>query len=246
MSLTKTIAVSAVAHAAFLGGIVALKPPEKKSTESIGVMMTEKKKPKKEEEEKPKPIEAPPEVLHQKTTFKAPPKPAEAPPPEPAPQQHAALAAAPDFGISMSGMAGPGGAGIGIGVPVGPGGGASKGVSQLAAPPPKEKSFGTVKEALAGDSPCGEELVKPKPQGFAQPQYTDEARSAEIEGRVKLKLTVDAQGNVSDVQVMSGLGHGLDESSIATARRIKFAPGTACSKPVSASFIITFRFALGE
>lgn len=245
MSLTKTIVVSAVAHAAFLGGIVALKTPEKKNTESIGVMVSEKKKPKKEDEEKPKPIEAPPEVLHQKTTFKAPPKPAEAPPPEPAPQPHAALAAAPDFGISMSGVAGPGGGGIGI--PIGPGGGgASKGVNQLTAPPPKEKSFGSVKEAMAGDSPCGEEIIKPKPQGFAQPQYTDEARSAEIEGRVKLKLTVDASGNVTDVQVMSGLGHGLDETSIATAKRIKFQPGTACSKPVASSFIITFRFALGE
>jgi len=119
-------------------------------------------------------------------------------------------------------------------------------VSKLTAAPPKEKSFGTVKEALQGDSPCTEELIKPKPQGFAQPQYTDEARSAEVEGRVKLKLTVDAQGNVTDVQLLAGLGHGLDESSIATAKRIKFNPGTACSKPVSSSFVISFRFALGE
>jgi periplasmic protein TonB len=245
MSLLKTIAISAVAHAAVLGGIVVLKTPEHKNTESIGVMLQQKKKPK-PDEDKPKPIEAPPELLH-KSAFKAPPKAApEPPPPDPAPQQHAALNAMPDYGINMAGMAGPGGPGIGVGIPVGPGGGNSRGVNQLTAAPPKEKSFGTVKEAIQGDSPCTEELIKPKPQGFAQPQYTDEARSAEVEGRVKLKLTVDSAGNVTDVQVLTGLGHGLDESSIATAKRIKFNPGTACSKPVSSSFVITFRFALGE
>jgi protein TonB len=143
-------------------------------------------------------------------------------------------------------VGGPG-TGVGVGIPVGPGGGNSQGVAKLTAAPPKEKSFGSVKEAIAaGDSPCAEELVKPKPLGFAQPQYTDDARSAEIEGRVKLKLSVDAQGNVTDVQVLAGLGHGLDESSVATARRIKFTPGSACSKPVGSSFVITFRFALGE
>lgn len=247
MSFLKPVYVfSAAAHLALLGGMVAMKVPEHKNTESIGVMMSQKKKPK-PEPEKPKPIEAPPEVLHRKPTFKAPAPEPEAPPPPPAAAPHAALNAMPDFGITMAGMAGPGGTGIGVGVPVGPGGGTPGGVSKLTAAPPKEKSFGTVKEAMAGaDSPCAEELIKPKPLGFAQPQYTDDARSAEVEGRVKLKLSVDAQGNVTDVQVLAGLGHGLDESSIATAKRIKFTPGSACSKPVGSSFVITFRFALGE
>lgn len=247
MSFLKPVyVVSAAAHVALLGGMIALKPPEKKNSESIGVMVSEKKKKKPEPEEKPKPIEAPPEVLERKA-FRAPPKPAAAPePPAPEPAApHAALNAAPDFGISMTGASGP--AGVGVGIPVGPGGGNSQGVAKLTAAPPKEKTFGTVKEAIApGDSPCIEEAIKPKPLGFAQPQYTDEARSAEVEGRVKLKLSVDAQGNVTDVQVLAGLGHGLDESSIATAKRIKFTPGSACSKPVGSSFVITFRFALGE
>jgi protein TonB len=184
--------------------------------------------------------------LHQKTTFKAPPKPAEAPPPEPAPQQqHAALAAAPDFGISMSGMAGPGGGGIGV--PTGPGGGgASKGVNQLTAPPPKEKSFGTVKEAIAGDSPCEESPIKAKPQGSFSVPYTDDARSAEVEGRIGLKLTIDAQGNVTAVTLTNSLGHGLDESAKAAALRMKFTPSTACGKPVASVFNMGFTFRLGE
>ena len=244
MSFLKPVYVySAAAHVALFGGIYALHPPENKNTEQVGVMVSQKKKPK-PDDDKPKPIEAPPEILHRKPTFKAAPK-AEAEPTPPQATPHAALNAAPDFGISMTGLAGPGGTGIGIGVPAGPGGG-NPGVSKLTAAPPKEKSFGTVKEAMQSDSPCGEEIVKAKPLGTFNPAYTDEARSAEVEGRVKLKLSVDAQGNVTDVQVLSGLGHGLDESAIATARRMKFTPASACSKPVSSSFIVGASFRLGE
>jgi periplasmic protein TonB len=245
MSLAKVLFLSGAAHLAVLGGIIVMKTPEHKNTESIGVMLQQKKKPKKDDEDKPKPIEAPPEVLHQKS-FKAAPKPAaEPPPPDPAPAQHAALNAMPDFGISMTGVGGPG-TGVGVGIPVGPGGGNSNGVKGLTAPPPKEKSFGTVKEAVQAEGPCGDDPVKAKPLGTFNPPYTDEARSAEVEGRVKLKLSVDAQGNVTDVQVLAGLGHGLDESAIATARRMKFTPASACSKPVSSTFIVGASFRLGE
>jgi len=235
---------SLAAHAAVLGGIVVLKTPEHKNTESIGVMLQQKKKPK-PDEDKPKPIEAPPELLH-KPTFKAPPKAApEPPPPDPAPQQHAALNAMPDYGINLSGMAAPGGPGVGVGIPVGPGGG--KSVSKLTAAPPKEKSFGTVKEATQGDSPCTEEMVKAKLMGSFNAPYTDDARSAEVEGRVFLKLTIDAQGNVTDVQVLSNpLGHGLDESAISTAKRLKFSPATLCNKPVASTFKAGTTFRLGE
>jgi protein TonB len=244
MSLFKTIALSFAAHAAFVVGITVLKTPEPKKSESIGVMVSQKKKEKPKDEEKPKPIEAPPEVLHQRT-MKMPAKAPEPAPPDPTPApQHAALNAMPDFGISMTGTGGPGG--IGIGVPVGPGGGSSKGVSQITAPPPKEKSFGSVKEAAQAESPCGEDMVKAKPLGVFNPPYTDEARSAEIEGRVKLKLSIDAQGNVTDVQVLSGLGHGLDESAIATARRMKFTPASNCGKAASSTFIVGASFRLGE
>lgn len=243
MSLFKTIAFSAAAHGAFVVGIVVLKEPEPKKTESIGIMVSQKKKEKPKEEEKPKPIEAPPEVLHHRTV-KMPAKAPEAPPPDPTPApQHAALNAAPDFGISMTGTGAPGG--IGVGIPVGPGG-SSKGVSQLTAPPPKEKSFGSVKEAVSVDPGCTEGGIKAKLLGAFNPPYTDDARSAEIEGRIKLKLTIDAQGNVTDVQVMSGLGHGLDESAIATARRVKFTPARENCKDVSSTFIVGASFRLGE
>ncbi len=109
MSFLKPVyVVSAAAHVALFGGMIALKPAEHKNTESIGVMMSQKKKPKPKDEDKPKPIEAPPELLHQKPMFKAPPQAAPEPPPPAPAAPHAALNAMPDFGISMAGLAGPG------------------------------------------------------------------------------------------------------------------------------------------
>ena len=167
------------------------------------------------------------------------PPPVAAPPPDPVAAAHPALAAMPDFGINLSG--GPGGPG-GIAVPMGD----PRAPVAAAAAPVKEKTFGsTAAPAVAADD-CAEDVVKAKPQGFVQPTYTDDARAAGIEGRVRVKITIDASGTVTDVAVVSGLGHGLDESAIAAARRMTFSPATRCGKAVASTFIFSSRFALGE
>jgi outer membrane biosynthesis protein TonB len=43
------------------------------------------------------------------------------------------------------------------------------------------------------------------------PAYTDEALAARIQGTVILQLVIGADGVASDIQVVRGLGHGLDE-----------------------------------
>ena len=51
----------------------------------------------------------------------------------------------------------------------------------------------------------------------------------------------------SNTKIVSGLGHGTDESAIAAARRMSFSPATRCGKAVpSPSFVISVRFALGD
>jgi len=75
------------------------------------------------------------------------------------------------------------------------------------------------------------------------PEYTDEARSARIEGTVTLDLEFTAAGEVRVLRVVSGLGHGLDEAAERAARRIKFTPAQADGKAVvsRATVYITFR-----
>jgi protein TonB len=92
---------------------------------------------------------------------------------------------------------------------------------------------------------CTEALVKPKPVGAVQQgTYTEQARAAGVEGKVRIQLQIDASGAVTGGSVLSGLGYGLDESALAAAKRSKFTFGTKCGKPVAATLIVAMRFAL--
>ena len=75
------------------------------------------------------------------------------------------------------------------------------------------------------------------------PEYTDEARSARIEGTVSLELEFTAAGDVRVLRVVRGLGHGLDEAAQRAALRIRFKPAQSESGPVDsrATVHITFR-----
>ncbi len=93
---------------------------------------------------------------------------------------------------------------------------------------------------------CEEPLVKARPDRLARPSYTADAREAQIEGRVRLELQVDETGAVSEVRVLSGLGHGLDEQAMDAARRMTFKPATRCGKRIAAPFVLSMRFQLGS
>ncbi len=75
------------------------------------------------------------------------------------------------------------------------------------------------------------------------PEYTDEARSARIEGTVSLELEFTAAGDVRVLGVVRGLGHGLDEAARRAALRIRFKPAQSNGRPVDsrATVHITFR-----
>jgi protein TonB len=232
---------SAAIHVAAFGGLYVMKKPEPASANVAVIMSQTKKKQKPKPPEPPKPIEAPKEALqHPLAARKAAPPPLAAPPPpDPVAAAHPQMAALPDFGISLSG-GGPGG----IAIPMG--GGGQPLATQVAR---KEKVLGVAAErapvAAAGDD-CAEDIVKAKPQGFVQPTYTDDARAAGIEGRVRVEVTLDESGAIVSTRVISGLGHGLDESALAAAKRIVFNPATKCGKAVKSSFVISMRFQLGE
>ena len=75
------------------------------------------------------------------------------------------------------------------------------------------------------------------------PEYTDDARSARVEGTVSLELEFTAAGDVRVLRVVRGLGHGLDEAAQRAALRIRFKPAQSDGTPVDsrATVHITFR-----
>ena len=226
-------------------GAVTLALPRPKTNEIVAIQLAEAKKkaqppkpappppPPPPPQEKPKP--KPAAQTHQDQAKVAPQTKTEAPPPVPVGADGFA-----DLGLSLGNSDGPG-----IAIPTGPGAGAA--ADQAAgANGPKAKPVATHKvEQLAvaqGAEVCNEPVVKPKRQGFVVPKYTMEARQAEIEGVVRVRVTVDESGHVVNAQVISGLGYGLDEAALAAAKATTFEPATQCGKPVIGSIILPYRF----
>lgn len=55
-----------------------------------------------------------------------------------------------------------------------------------------------------------------------QPHYTDKALKANINGLVKLGITIKPNGEVGRVWVIKGLGYGLDEAAMTAVRKWRF------------------------
>lgn len=76
--------------------------------------------------------------------------------------------------------------------------------------------------------------------------YPEEARENNIEGVVRLQITISPEGVVTHVVVVKGLGFGLDEEAKRRIRRFRFAPATRDGVPISVTIPFNFRFALED
>lgn len=57
-------------------------------------------------------------------------------------------------------------------------------------------------------------------------KYPQEAIIRKIEGEISVNVTINAEGDVLDAQIISGLGYGLDEEVLRLARKLpRFKPG---------------------
>jgi vitamin B12 transporter len=62
-------------------------------------------------------------------------------------------------------------------------------------------------------------------------------------GRVVLRVTVAADGSVTDVQVAEPAGHGFDEAASAALAQFRFTPATRDGSPVAARILYAYEFA---
>ena len=99
----------------------------------------------------------------------------------------------------------------------------------------------------AADEPCAEEPSKPVPVFKADLEYTVAAKTEGIEGKLKLKITVAADGSVSDVEVLASVEPALDAVAVAAARQWRFKPAMACGKPVAGgTYVLQKRYELTD
>jgi protein TonB len=94
---------------------------------------------------------------------------------------------------------------------------------------------------------CSEEPSKPEPVYKTEIEYTAAARAEGIEGKLKLRVVVGADGGVASVEVLSGVSPELDAAAIAAVKHWRFKPAMACGKPVAGgTYVLARRFELGD
>ena len=103
------------------------------------------------------------------------------------------------------------------------------------APPPPEPT-GPI--YVTGD------VTKPEKITDIQPQYTEIARKARIQGVVILQATIDKNGDITDIKVLKPLPMGLAEAAVSAVQQWKFKPATLNGKPVAVYYNLTVNFQL--
>jgi len=95
-----------------------------------------------------------------------------------------------------------------------------------------------------GDIAVMSESLKPTILYREKAKYTEAARQNKIQGTVMLTIVFGSDGRIHDIRTVRGLPHGLTESSIEAAQKIRFHPAVQDGKPVSVRATLEFTFNL--
>jgi TonB family protein len=77
-----------------------------------------------------------------------------------------------------------------------------------------------------------------------EPEYTEAARKARIQGKVELSVTVGTNGMPRDIQVTHPLDPGLDEKAIESVKTWRFRPAMRNGEPVTSFIVVEVPFRL--
>jgi TonB family protein len=156
-----------------------------------------------------------------------------------APPQILMAAALPNLGnpaaavlprMASNGIGSGGGVGSGSGGGVGKGSGAGVG-----------EGYGG---GIGGGAyKVGGSVLAPRPLTTPDPDYTEQARLAKLQGTCVLGLIVGADGRPRDIRVIRTLGMGLDEKAMLAVSQWTFTPATkdGTAVPVQISVQVSFK-----
>ena len=78
-----------------------------------------------------------------------------------------------------------------------------------------------------------------------EPEYSSEARAAKLDGTLTVYVDIETSGKPSNVQVIQGLGMGLDEKAIEAVKQWEFQPAMSAGMPVKSAQGVELSFRLG-
>jgi periplasmic protein TonB len=83
--------------------------------------------------------------------------------------------------------------------------------------------------------------------GFIQralPRFPRRAQVQGKEGTVVLRLTIDHEGHLAHVEIVSGAGNGFDEEAVRAIQKSTFSPAVRNGKPVTCLAVLSVKFQL--
>ncbi|MCP4549613.1 MAG: TonB family protein [bacterium] len=93
----------------------------------------------------------------------------------------------------------------------------------------------------------GHETIKPPSKIVAhQPQYTEEALAAGLQGTVIVQVVITETGEVEVIKELKGLPKGLSRSVTKAISAWRFEPALSDGKPIPVYFNVTVNFALNQ
>jgi TonB family protein len=87
-------------------------------------------------------------------------------------------------------------------------------------------------------------ITPPKLLSKVDPEYAPEAKAEKVEGAVLLSVVVGTDGMAHDINVVKGIGSGLDEKAVIAIQSWHFQPATKDGEPVKCRAQIEVNFRL--
>jgi TonB family protein len=88
------------------------------------------------------------------------------------------------------------------------------------------------------------DITAPNIVSKVEPKYSESARDAKIEGKVKLSAVVTRDGRADQIKVDESLEASLDQAAVEALKQWKFAPATKQGKPVAVLVKVEVNFKL--
>jgi TonB family protein len=118
---------------------------------------------------------------------------------------------------------------------------------------PEPETAATPASAADSQPPLAQLVAQPTPgitvpraKYTPDPEYSEEARTEQIQGLVIINLIVDKTGNPTNIRIVSPLGYGLDEKALNSIKKWRFEPGRKDGQPVATYATVEVAFHLSR
>lgn len=108
---------------------------------------------------------------------------------------------------------------------------------------PKEDSLRTSHTDTSSAESPSVTIIRPvRILSSDKPRYTELAARHKVAGDIVLNVEFKADGTIGDIEVVKGLGFGLDDSAIQTAKRLRFQPAERNGQRVDSISKVQYSF----